>query len=86
MGTRTAHAFAHVRLATEVSREPVPGECTPLCLGHNCHAVGIGDIAIWELLKSKKALALHRALAVTTSYDSSMDCKYGLCLRSLAGS
>ena len=62
-------------------------ECTQLCLGQNCQAVdtGIGDNAIWDVLKSKKALAHHRALAVTTNYGTrlSMGCQYGLCSRSL---
>jgi len=44
-----------------VNREPVPGECTQFCLGQDCQAVGtgIGENAIWDLLKSKKVLAHH---------------------------
>jgi len=68
LGTRTAYAYAHARLAG-VSREPILGVCTQLCLGQNCQAVGtgIGGNAIRDLLKSKKALAHHRALAVMTN-------------------
>jgi len=55
-------------------------------------AVGTGtyrrDNAIWDTLKSKEALAHHRALAATTNPGTSlsMDCKYGLCSKSLTSS
>jgi len=77
------HAFAHARLAG-MSRELVPGECTQLCLGQpELPGIGIGDHAIGNSIKGKKALAHCRPLAVTTSlwYPVSslcMDCKYGL--------
>jgi len=45
LGKRTAHAFAHARLAG-MSRELVPGECTQLCLGAELPGKGIGDHAI----------------------------------------
>jgi len=67
LGTRTAHAFAHAGLAGVSTREPIPsGECTQLSLKQNCRAVGTGivDNAFWDLLKSKEALAHHRALTI----------------------
>jgi hypothetical protein len=58
------HAFAHARLAG-MSRELVPGECTQL-LGQNCQAQAQETMPFGNSMKGKKALAHHRALAVTT--------------------
>jgi hypothetical protein len=85
-----AHAqlvHLHTRRLDGVNRKLVPGECTQLC----CRAELPGSWhrhrieTIWDLLKSKKALAHHRALAVTTNHGTSliMDCQYGLCSLSL---
>ena len=59
------HAFAHARLAG-MSRELVPGECTQLCSGQNCQAWAQETMPFGNSMKGEKALAHHRALAVTT--------------------
>jgi hypothetical protein len=90
LSTHTAHTFICTRKARWGEQGTTSRRVHTTLFGQNCQAVGtgIGDNAIWDVLNSKKALAHHRALAVTTNYGTSLSmiCKYGPCSRSLTSS
>ena len=94
LGKRTAHAFAHARLAG-MSRDLVPRECTQLCLGQpELPGIRIGDHAIWKFNKgqespcSSQTFGCHDEVMVSSlcmdcKVWAMMDCKYGLWIQGL---